>query len=99
MLALADAANKVPNGARCRERAYRSDFSQEPLDRAACQAGRRRINPETTKEIRIMRYMLMMHAPRGDGTYQVPGWSADVLKAHIAYMHRLNKELVESGEL
>ena len=46
-----------------------------------------------------MRYMLMMHAPRGDGNYQVSSWSPEDFKAQIAYMHRLNKELVESGEL
>ncbi|HET7458465.1 MAG TPA: YciI family protein [Gemmatimonadaceae bacterium] len=46
-----------------------------------------------------MRYMLMMHAPRGTGEYQVAKWSPDDLKAHIAFMHRLNKELTESGEL
>ena len=46
-----------------------------------------------------MRYMLMMHAPKGDGSYQVGGWSPDDLKSHIAFMHRLNKELIESGEL
>lgn len=46
-----------------------------------------------------MRYMLMMHAPRGDGQYQVTAWTPNDLKAHMSFMHRLNKELVESGEL
>ena len=46
-----------------------------------------------------MRYMLMMHAPRGTGEYQVNAWSPDDLKAHIGFMHDLNKELIESGEL
>ena len=46
-----------------------------------------------------MRYMLMMHAPGGTGDYQVAQWSADDLKAHIAFMHHLNKELTEAGEL
>jgi hypothetical protein len=46
-----------------------------------------------------MRYMLMMHAPRGTGEYQVASWSPDDLKAHIGFMHRLNKELTDSGEL
>ena len=46
-----------------------------------------------------MRYMLMMHAPRGDGSYQVANWSPDDLKANIGFMHRLNRELTESGEL
>jgi hypothetical protein len=43
--------------------------------------------------------MLMMHAPKGTGDYQVAEWSPDDLKAHMAFMHRLNKELTEAGEL
>ena len=46
-----------------------------------------------------MRYMLMMHAPRGTGEYQVNAWSPDDLKAHIGFMHDLNKELTQAGEL
>ncbi|HSJ64986.1 MAG TPA: YciI family protein [Gemmatimonadaceae bacterium] len=46
-----------------------------------------------------MKYMLMMHAPRGTGDWQVFDWKPEDLKAHIAFMHELNKELTESGEL
>jgi hypothetical protein len=46
-----------------------------------------------------MRYMMMMHAPRGTGDYAVSNWSPDDLKAHIAFMHRFNKELTDAGEL
>ena len=46
-----------------------------------------------------MRYMLMMHAPRGTGEYQVSSWSPDDLKSHIGFMHQLNKELTKAGEL
>ncbi|MBA3259817.1 MAG: hypothetical protein H0T68_10190 [Gemmatimonadales bacterium] len=46
-----------------------------------------------------MRYMLMMHAPRGTGDYQISDWSPEDFKAHIAFMHRFNKELTEAGEL
>ena len=46
-----------------------------------------------------MRYILMMNAPRGTGDYQVTSWAPKELKAHIAFMHQLNKELTESGEL
>jgi hypothetical protein len=46
-----------------------------------------------------MRYMLMMHAPRGDGEYQIGAWSPDDFKAHIAFMQRFNAELTEAGEL
>lgn len=46
-----------------------------------------------------MRYMLMMNAPRGTGDYQINSWSPQDFKAHMGFMHRLNKELTESGEL
>jgi hypothetical protein len=46
-----------------------------------------------------MRYMLMMHAPRGTGDYQVLNWAPEDFKAHIDFMHRFNKELTEAGEL
>jgi hypothetical protein len=46
-----------------------------------------------------MRYMLMMHAPRGTGDWQVMNWSPEELKAHIGYMHDLNKDLTAAGEL
>lgn len=46
-----------------------------------------------------MRYILMMHAPRGTGDYQIDTWPPEDFKAHMAFMHRLNKELTESGEL
>ena len=46
-----------------------------------------------------MNYMLMMHAPRGTGDYEVNKWSPEDLQAHIAFMHRFNKELGDAGEL
>ena len=46
-----------------------------------------------------MRYMLMMHAPRGTGDYQISSWKPEDLQAHIAFMHTLNKDLTEAGEL
>ena len=46
-----------------------------------------------------MKYMLMMHAPRGTGDYQASDWSPDDFKAHIAFMHRFNQQLTEAGEL
>lgn len=45
-----------------------------------------------------MRYILMMHAPRGTGDYQINSWSPKDFKAHIAFMHRFNKELTDAGE-
>lgn len=47
-----------------------------------------------------MKFMLMMHAPRGNsGEYQASSWSPDDLKAHIGFMHDLNRDLVNAGEL
>jgi hypothetical protein len=46
-----------------------------------------------------MRYMLMMHAPRGTGDWAVSGWSPDDLKAHISFMIDFNKKLQGTGEL
>ncbi|HTE47729.1 MAG TPA: YciI family protein [Gemmatimonadaceae bacterium] len=46
-----------------------------------------------------MRYMLMMHAPSGNGDWQVNNWSPEDFKAHIAFMHSFNKELTNAGEL
>src|SRR6185437_3871706 len=44
-----------------------------------------------------MKYMLMMNTMRAGAG--VPAWPKDDLKAHIAFMHGLNRELRESGEL
>ena len=45
-----------------------------------------------------MRYMLMMHAPRATGEYQISSWSPDELQKHIRFMKDLNRELKASGE-
>jgi hypothetical protein len=45
-----------------------------------------------------MKFMLMMHAPRGNGEYQINDWTPDDFKAHIAFMHRLNGDLKSAGE-
>ncbi|HEX8619381.1 MAG TPA: YciI family protein [Thermoanaerobaculia bacterium] len=46
-----------------------------------------------------MKYMLMMHAPRaGWEKAGIGTWSPEDLKAHIGFMHALNRELKESGE-
>lgn len=46
-----------------------------------------------------MKYMMMMHAPRGKGDWQVFNWPPEDLKAHIGFMVRFGKELSDSGEL
>jgi hypothetical protein len=45
-----------------------------------------------------MKYMMMMHAPRGTGEYQVADWSPEDFQAHIAFMHQFNQELTAAGE-
>ena len=46
-----------------------------------------------------MRYMLMMHAPRGNGDWAVMNWKPEELKAHIEFMTTFNKALKASGQL
>jgi hypothetical protein len=46
-----------------------------------------------------MKYMLMMHAPRSTGDYQIMSWSPNDLKAHIGFMQKLNRDLTAAGEL
>lgn len=46
-----------------------------------------------------MKFMLMMHAPRGTGDYQINEWSPGDFEAHIDFMRRLNEELAAAGEL
>ena len=46
-----------------------------------------------------MRYMLMMHAPRGNGDWGVMNWKPEELKAHIEFMTTFNKALKASGQL
>ena len=46
-----------------------------------------------------MKFMLMMHAPRGNGEYQVNQWKPEEIRAHIQFMKDLNAGLREAGEL
>jgi hypothetical protein len=43
--------------------------------------------------------MLMMHAPRTTGDWQINNWSPEDFQAHIGFMQRFNKELTDAGEL
>jgi hypothetical protein len=45
-----------------------------------------------------MKYMLLMNTP-GGGPYQIANWSKQDIEAHMGFMHRLNKKLLEGGEL
>ena len=46
-----------------------------------------------------MKFMLMMHAPRGNGEYQINGWKPEDFRVHIQFMKDLNQDLREAGEL
>ena len=46
-----------------------------------------------------MKFMLMMHAPRGAGDWAVMSWPPKAIQAHIAYMKTLYKDLQEAGQL
>jgi hypothetical protein len=46
-----------------------------------------------------MKFMMMMHAPRGNGEYAVSNWTPADFQAHIAFMMRFNKQLTDAGEL
>jgi hypothetical protein len=45
-----------------------------------------------------MKYMMMMHAPRGTGDYEINSWSPEDFNAHIAFLQQFNRELTEAGE-
>ncbi len=45
-----------------------------------------------------MKYILMMNTP-GGGPYQIAQWPQQDIKAHIAFMGDINRQLRESGEL
>jgi hypothetical protein len=46
-----------------------------------------------------VKYMLMMHAPRGEGDWQVFNWPPEDLTAHVNFMNRFGQELTDSGEM
>lgn len=45
-----------------------------------------------------MKYMLLMNVP-GGGPYQIAGWAAADITAHIAFMRDFVKKLAAAGEL
>ncbi len=45
-----------------------------------------------------MKFMMMMHAPRGSGEYQISNWKPEEFQAHIAFMMNYNKAIQASGE-
>jgi hypothetical protein len=45
-----------------------------------------------------MKFILMMHAPRGTGEYEIFGWRPEDFQAHMEHLERLNREIREAGE-
>jgi hypothetical protein len=45
-----------------------------------------------------MKYLLMMHAPRGTGGYEIFRWSPEDFKAHMEHLDRLHREIRGAGE-
>ena len=45
-----------------------------------------------------MKYLLMMHQPRGTGDYEIFSWSPEDFQAHIDYQNRLNQAIKAAGE-
>ena len=45
-----------------------------------------------------MKFLLMMHAPRGTGDYEIFNWSPKDFQAHMEHLDRINRELREAGE-
>ena len=46
-----------------------------------------------------MKYILMMHAPRGTGDWDIFKWAPEDIQAHVAYWTSLNQDLRDAGEL
>ncbi len=45
-----------------------------------------------------MKYLLMMHAPRGTGDYEIYTWNPEDRKAHLEHLDAMNQDLRERGE-
>src|SRR3954453_982583 len=46
-----------------------------------------------------MKFMLMMHAPRGTGDWDIFAWTPEARAAHEAYWQKLNADLRSAGQL
>ena len=46
-----------------------------------------------------MKYVLMMHTPRGTGEYEYHDWAPEDWQAHMDHLRALNRDLTEAGEL
>ena len=51
-----------------------------------------------TERKTTMKFLLMMHVPRGTGSYELFDWPPEDLQAHMEHLDRINRELREHGE-
>jgi hypothetical protein len=47
----------------------------------------------------VVKFMLMMHAPRGTGDWDVAKWKPEDVRAMVKFMGDLNRDLTSRGEL
>src|SRR5262245_45864961 len=45
-----------------------------------------------------MKFILMMHAPRGTGDWGINDWKPEEIAAHMDFMKRFNQELQTAGQ-
>ena len=45
-----------------------------------------------------MKYLLMMHVPRGTGNYEIFDWPPEDIRAHMKHLEGINREIREAGE-
>ena len=45
-----------------------------------------------------MKYILLMHTPTG-GPYKITEWPSGAIEAHMEFMKRLNRKLVDTAEI
>ena len=46
-----------------------------------------------------MKFMLMMHSPRGTGDWHLTSWAPKDIQAHMNHMHELYRDLQAAGQL
>ena len=76
----------------CRVLAVGSDYTMNAPDRGDITGA------DGDHEETLMKYMLLMNVP-GGGPYQIAGWAAADITAHIAFMRDFAKKLAAAGEL
>ncbi|WP_394831138.1 YciI family protein [Pendulispora rubella] len=45
-----------------------------------------------------MKFILMMHVPRGTGDYEIFKWSQEDIQAHMKFLNEINADLRKNGQ-